>query len=99
MTFNGNPKTHTDYLDSQAQSRRSENLHNTVRKAVRRYLKDMGNHDPDNLYRLVMDQVEKPLIEEVLTWASGNQCRSASALGMSRGTLRKKMTIHRIMRD
>ena len=55
MTFNGNPKTHTDYLDSQAQSRRSENLHNTVRKAVRRYLKDMGNHDPDNLYRLVMD--------------------------------------------
>jgi DNA-binding protein Fis len=37
-----------------------------------------------------------PTIAEVLEWAGGNQCRTALALGISRGTLRKKMQIHNI---
>ena len=82
---------------SQTRSKGNDILHQTVRRAVRRYLKDMGSHDPENLFQLVMDEVEKPLIEEVLNWAAGNQSRSASALGLSRGTLRKKMQTHRIL--
>ena len=69
----------------------AEALHECVRFAVRRYLEDMGDHQPEDLYGLVLSQVEKPLIEEVLRWARGNQCKSAVALGMSRGTLRKKI--------
>lgn len=75
---------------------RPETLHECVRKAVKQYLSDMGDHNPEDLYRLVLSQVEKPLIEEVLEWAGGNQCRSAEALGISRGTLRKKMRLHGI---
>ena len=75
---------------------RQGTLHECVRKAVSQYLTDMGDTNPDDLYRLVLSQVEKPMIEEVLSWAGGNQCRSAEALGISRGTLRKKMKIHGI---
>lgn len=77
--------------ESRPASPRHEALHECVRSAVRRYLEDMGDHQPEDLYRLVLSQVETPLIEEVLRWAHGNQCRSAVALGISRGTLRKKM--------
>jgi Fis family transcriptional regulator len=77
--------------ESQSASPRSDALHECVRSAVRQYLQDMGDHQPEDLYQLVLSQVEKPLIEEVLRWAHGNQCRSASALGISRGTLRKKI--------
>ena len=73
-----------------------EALHACVRRAIRRYLSDMGDHAPEGFYSLVLAQVEKPLIEEVLHWAGGNQCRAASALGISRGTLRKKMQAHKI---
>ena len=77
--------------ESQPASPRTEALHECVRSAVRQYLQDMGDHQPEDLYGLVLSQVEKPLIEEVLRWAHGNQCRSALALGISRGTLRKKI--------
>ncbi len=77
--------------ESQPAPPRTEALHECVRSAVRQYLQDMGDHQPEDLYGLVLSQVEKPLIEEVLRWAHGNQCRSALALGISRGTLRKKI--------
>ena len=77
--------------ESQPTSPRHEALHKCVRAAVRQYLQDMGDHQPEDLYSLVLSQVEKPMIEEVLRWAHGNQCRSALALGISRGTLRKKI--------
>ena len=78
------------------ESSHRETLHECVSKAVKQYLADMGGHDPDDLYRLVLSQVEKPLIAEVLQWAGGNQCRTALALGISRGTLRKKMQLQNI---
>ena len=81
---------------SRAASSGNEALHECVRSAVRQYLQDMGDHQPEDLYRLVLSQVEKPLVEEVLRWAHGNQCRSATALGISRGTLRKKIKEHNI---
>ena len=97
MTFTGSgsaiPKPKSQ---SSVPSRGQEALHQSVRRAVRRYLKDMGDHDPDDPYRFVLDQIEKPLIEEVLRWAGGNQCRAAAALGISRGTLRKRINGHKI---
>lgn len=67
-----------------------------VRKAVRRYLKDMGSHDPDKLYRMVMDQVEGPLVDEVLRFTEGNQSRASAILGITRTTLRNKISDHQL---
>lgn len=43
------------------------------------------------LYSLVMEQVEKPLIELSLRAYNGNQVRTAQMLGINRNTLKKKI--------
>lgn len=62
-----------------------------VRKALLKYLADLGEHPVGNLYELMMNEVEKPLLETVLAHVQGNQTRAAEMLGINRGTLRKKM--------
>lgn len=44
------------------------------------------------LFFKIMAEVEKPLIEHVLSYARGNQLRAAEILGINRNTLRKKIT-------
>ncbi len=51
-----------------------------------------------NLYDIVMEQVEKPLIELTLRANNGNQVKTAAALGINRNTLKKKMDHYRITR-
>jgi Fis family transcriptional regulator len=71
-------------------------LRECVARAVRRYLQDLDSHMPENMYTLVLEEVEKPLLREVLAWAGGNQSRAAAALGINRATLRKKLAQLRI---
>lgn len=68
-----------------------ETLSSTVRHAIEGYFAALDGHEPCDLYRMVLAEVERPLIEAVLTQAQGNQCRAAAFLGISRGTLRKKI--------
>ena len=68
-----------------------------VRKAMDDYFKDLDGEDPScAVYDMVINCVEKPLIETVLHHAGGNQTRAADLLGMNRNTLRKKIQQHRI---
>jgi Fis family transcriptional regulator len=69
-------------------------LRECVTRAVRRYLHDMDGECPDGLYELVLQEVEAPLLREVLVWARGNQSRAAAALGINRATLRKKLATY-----
>jgi Fis family transcriptional regulator len=62
-----------------------------VQEAIRRYLEDMGQSQPESLYRTLMAEVEPPLIEEVLRYTQGNQSKTARILGMTRNTLRSKL--------
>lgn len=66
-------------------------LRQNVQQAIRRYLEDMGQSQPECLYRTLMAEVEPPLIEEVLRYTQGNQSRTAKILGMTRNTLRTKL--------
>jgi Fis family transcriptional regulator len=68
-----------------------------VRKAVNEYFKDLDGEDPScAMFNMVMNCVEKPLIETVLHHADGNQTRAAELLGINRNTLRKKIQEHGI---
>jgi Fis family transcriptional regulator len=71
--------------------RQGDTLREAARRAVQKYLDDMGDHDTDGLHQLVMAEVEEPLLAAVLEHAGGNQTRAASILGISRSTLRKKL--------
>ena len=62
--------------------------------ALRRYFKDLDGHVPGNLYTLVINEVEEPLLRAVLEFTRGNQSRAAEILGINRSTLRKKLRAH-----
>lgn len=66
-------------------------LRECVGQAVRRYLADLGDHTPEDLYDIVLREVEAPLFGEVMRYCQGNQSRAAAALGINRATLRKKL--------
>ena len=51
---------------------------------------------PCAIYDMVMNSVEKPLLEIVLHRVSGNQTQAAQLLGVNRNTLRKKMKYYGI---
>ena len=68
-----------------------------VRKALADYFKDLDGQQPScAVYDMVMNCVEKPLIETVLYHVGGNQTRAAELLGLNRNTLRKKIQVHGI---
>lgn len=71
-------------------------LHEFVRQTVEQYLNDMGETPPDNLYEVLITEVERPLIETVLSRTGGNQSRSAEILGITRATLRNRIQRYRI---
>lgn len=73
-----------------------ETLSNAVRQAIEGYFAALDGHEPNALYRMVLAEVERPLLEAVLQQAHGNQCRAAAFLGISRGTLRKKLKEYRL---
>lgn len=50
----------------------------------------------DGLYSVVMEQVEKPLIELSLRQFNGNQVKTAQMLGINRNTLKKKIDTYNI---
>ena len=69
-------------------------LAEAVRSALARYFRDLDGHSPGNLYQLVMDEVERPLLQAAMEHAGGNQTRAARILGINRATLRKKLDRH-----
>jgi Fis family transcriptional regulator, factor for inversion stimulation protein len=68
-----------------------------VRKTLKEYFKDLDGEEPCcGMYNMVINCVEKPLLEMVLEHAGGNQTRAAEMLDINRNTLRKKMQQHGI---
>lgn len=50
----------------------------------------------NGLYNIVIEQVEKPLIELALENYKGNQVKTAQLLGINRNTLKKKIDAYKI---
>lgn len=73
---------------------RNQPLHDSVRQALESYFVQLKGQAPNNLYDLVLAEVEVPLIEAVMDFTRDNQSRAAILLGLSRGTLRKKLKIY-----
>ncbi len=67
-----------------------------VRQALREYLKDLDGENSIGIRDMVVQSVEKPVIETILEHVEGNQTRAAAMLGLNRNTLRKKIKIYKI---
>jgi Fis family transcriptional regulator len=66
-------------------------LSHAVKHSIRRYIYELDGTLPNDMYDLVLRQVERPLFEAILEHTKGNQSRAAELLGLNRGTLRKKL--------
>lgn len=78
--------------DRSPEMHRSEiTLRDAAARVVRRYLADLNGTPCGDLYQVMVRQVEKPVLEEALSFCGGNLTRTAELLGMNRATLRKKL--------
>ena len=59
-----------------------------VSERVSRYLEGLdGQEGSGRLYRMMMEEVEQPMLREVLAHTRDNCCQAARILGLNRGTL------------
>ncbi|SMC37842.1 helix-turn-helix domain-containing protein [Polynucleobacter kasalickyi] len=61
---------------------------------LQRYLDDLGEIPPNNIYPMVLAFIEKPVLDLVMKHANQNQSLAAKYLGMNRNTLHKKLVEH-----
>ena len=62
-----------------------------VKNALDEYFMDLDGQPPHAFYEIVLQCMERPLLEYVLNRAGGNQSKAAQILGLNRNTLRKKL--------
>ncbi len=62
-----------------------------VQRSLKTYFKDLNGEDANDLYAMVIEEIEKPLLEVVMEQAESNQTKAAQLLGINRNTLRKKL--------
>jgi two-component system nitrogen regulation response regulator GlnG len=69
-------------------------LEEMVASKLTAFLRRVDGYPLSGLYGDVIARVEKPMLELVMTSTGGNQLKAAEILGVSRNTLRRKLTEH-----
>ena len=69
-------------------------LRNCVEDAMQSYFKQLEGHATNDLYEMVLNEIEEPLFRSVLEYTKGNQSKASELLGINRGTLRKKLKMY-----
>jgi Fis family transcriptional regulator len=66
-------------------------LRESVEIVMAQYFDQLEGQKVIDLYDLVISEVEAPLLEAVMAYTRGNQTKASIAMGLNRGTLRKKL--------
>jgi Fis family transcriptional regulator len=72
-------------------------LRDAVRHALDNYFAQLAGEKPTDLYEMVLEQIELPLLQKIMEYTGGNQSRAAKILGLSRGTLRKMLKTYDLL--
>jgi len=81
-------------IDTQASAqstKQDQGLQDLVYGLVIRFLADNKGKSIDDLYDMILSEVEPPLLQAVMEKKRGNQLQASRMLGISRGTIRKKL--------
>ncbi|HXD06555.1 MAG TPA: Fis family transcriptional regulator [Burkholderiaceae bacterium] len=69
-----------------------------IRESLEAYFKDLHGAQPHAIFDMVMQVVERPMLDVVMEHAQGNQSRAAEWLGINRNTLRRKLLEHKLIK-
>ena len=69
-------------------------LNEQIARAVKSYYDNLGDQTPENVYELVLNEIELPLLKETMNYCRHNQSLAARILGINRGTFRKKLAFY-----
>ena len=87
----GNIATMETNTDSLQVKHPQHTLRECVEAVMTDYFNQLEGQKVVDLYELVISEVEAPLMEAVMAHTRGNQTKASVALGLNRGTLRKKL--------
>ncbi len=68
-----------------------QNLQEIIYNLVNKFLSENKGSSINDLYDMILQEVEPPLLQAVMEKKRGNQLQAAKLLGISRGTIRKKL--------
>lgn len=71
-------------------------LENAVRARLDRYFDDLGDSEPRDMLAMVVNCVERSVLQIAMEKTAGNQSRAAEMLGITRSTLRKKLSTYKL---
>lgn len=72
-------------------TKQEQGLQDLVYSLVTKFLAENKGKSIDDLYDMILAEVEPPLLQAVMEKRRGNQLQAAKMLGISRGTIRKKL--------
>ena len=64
--------------------------------SLRRYFKELDGNKATKVFQMVIKEVEKPMLEEVMKFCNGNKSQASKILGINRVTLRTKLKQYNI---
>lgn len=71
-------------------------LSQAITESLDEYFLHLDGQRPHAIYDMVLNCVEKPMLEYLLNKVGGNQSKAAEILGINRNTLRKKMALYNL---
>jgi Fis family transcriptional regulator, factor for inversion stimulation protein len=69
-----------------------------IKDNLESYFQDLRGAEPNAVYDMVVNAVERPMLEVVMARADGNQSKAADWLGINRNTLRRKLLEHKLIK-
>ncbi len=69
----------------------SQTLRDSVSISLNKYFANLDGQQVTDVYKMVLSEVEAPLMEAVMQYTRHNQSKASTLLGLNRGTLRKKL--------
>ena len=75
-----------------------KNIQECIKDNLEGYFQDLRGAEPHAVYDMVVNAVERPMLEVVMLRAEGNQSKAADWQGINRNTLRRKLLEHKLIK-
>ena len=91
MSEAASPVSMNETFELNAPQADNKPLRDCVDTALKNYFQNLEGHPVQDMYDMVLQEVEAPLFHAIMDYTKGNQSKAAILLGINRGTLRKKL--------